>query len=115
MTFTSRDSRFSTCDGILPSARMRPTGRVVLIFLMGALVLRATEGFGQQPQDSSAARFDSAKAAPATPPWRDSARYGGGPSVGAPPSDYTGAKPPAGEPTVVHYEVTESDAGPPAR
>ena len=28
------------------------------------------------------------------PAWRDSARYGGGPSVGAPPSDYTGATPP---------------------
>ena len=27
--------------------------------------------------------------------WRDSVRYGGGPSVGAPPSDYTGATPPA--------------------
>ena len=31
----------------------------------------------------------------AAPAWRDSARYGGGPSVGAPPSDYTGEKPPA--------------------
>ena len=31
----------------------------------------------------------------AAPVWRDSARYGGGPSVGAPPSDYTGEKPPA--------------------
>jgi hypothetical protein len=30
-----------------------------------------------------------------TPAWRDSARYGGGPSVGAPPSDYNGDKPPA--------------------
>ena len=29
------------------------------------------------------------------PVWRDSARYGGGPSVGAPPSSYTGDKPPA--------------------
>jgi len=29
------------------------------------------------------------------PLWRDSARYGGGPSVGAPPSDYNGDKPPA--------------------
>jgi hypothetical protein len=55
----------------------------------------ATQGLGQQPQDSSAAHSDSAKAAPTMPPWRDSVRYGGGPSVGAPPSDYTGAKPPA--------------------
>jgi len=36
---------------------------------------------------------DSTKQRPA-PVWRDSARYGGGPSVGAPPSDYTGAKAP---------------------
>lgn len=28
------------------------------------------------------------------PIWRDSARYGGGPSVGAPPSSFTGEKPP---------------------
>lgn len=31
----------------------------------------------------------------ATPAWRDSVRYGEGPSVGPPPSDFTGAKPPA--------------------
>jgi hypothetical protein len=74
---------------------MPTPGCVVPVFLMGALVLMATQGVGQQPQDSSAAHFDSAKAAPATPPWRDSVRYGGGPSVGAPPSDYSGAKPPA--------------------
>ena len=29
------------------------------------------------------------------PLWRDSARYGGGPSVGPPPSDYDGTKPPS--------------------
>ena len=28
------------------------------------------------------------------PIWRDSARYGGGPSVGAPPSDFTGVREP---------------------
>lgn len=39
----------------------------------------------QQNRDSSAI---------ATPPWRDSVRYGGGPSVGPPPSDFTGAKAP---------------------
>jgi hypothetical protein len=27
-------------------------------------------------------------------PWSDSVRYGGGPSFGAPPSDYTGERPP---------------------
>jgi hypothetical protein len=67
----------------------------VPLFLMSTLVLKATHAPGQQPQDSSTAHVDSAKAALATPLWRDSVRYGGGPSVGAPPSDYSGAKPPA--------------------
>jgi hypothetical protein len=67
----------------------------VPLLLMGALVLPLTQGFGQQPQDSNSAHIGSAKTVPATPPWRDSVRYGGGPSVGAPPSDYSGAKPPA--------------------
>jgi hypothetical protein len=67
----------------------------VPLFLVGTLALPATQASGQQPQDSSTAHVDSAKAARATPAWRDSVRYGGGPSVGAPPSDYSGAKPPA--------------------
>jgi hypothetical protein len=69
-------------------------GCVVSVLVMCALVLAPTDGFGQPPQDSSAGHVESAKTAPATPPWRDSVRYGGGPSVGAPPSDYSGAKPP---------------------
>jgi hypothetical protein len=36
----------------------------------------------------------TADTAAGTPPWSDSVRYGGGPSVGAPPSDYTGERPP---------------------
>ena len=49
---------------------------------------------GQVPRDSLAAS-DSASGAPATPVWRSGVRYGGGPSVGAPPSDFTGKAPPA--------------------
>lgn len=64
-------------------------------FLFVTLMLAATAARGQQAHDSSAASLDSAKAAAAAPPWRDSVRYGGGPSVGAPPSDYTGATPPS--------------------
>jgi hypothetical protein len=67
----------------------------VALFSIAALFLTARQGAGQQTQDSGAARTDSGKAAPATPTWRDSVRYGGGPSVGAPPSDYTGETPPA--------------------
>lgn len=60
-----------------------------------ALVVAATLAHGQQRPDSSTASSDSAKAAAGRYPWRDSVRYGGGPSVGAPPSDYTGRTPPA--------------------
>jgi hypothetical protein len=67
----------------------------VSLLLMGTLVLAATHASGQEPKDSTIGHVDSAKAALAMPPWRDSVRYGGGPSVGAPPSDYSGAKPPA--------------------
>jgi len=45
-------------------------------------------------RQSSAQRGRDSSTAPA-PPWRDSVRYGGGPSVGPAPSDYTGAAPPA--------------------
>jgi hypothetical protein len=47
----------------------------------------------QQPSRAPAA--DSAARGAATLPWRARVRYGGGPSVGAPPSDYTGAAAPA--------------------
>jgi hypothetical protein len=45
-------------------------------------------------RDVGAQRGRDSSSAP-TPPWRDSVRYGGGPSVGPPPSDFTGAAPPA--------------------
>ena len=49
-----------------------------------ALDSLATSAAGQQTTDTAATK----------PLWRDSVRYGGGPSVGAPPSDYTGERPP---------------------
>lgn len=72
---------------------MLPPQCVAPLFLT-ALVLAATPARAHQARDSSAAYLDSAKAAAAAYPWRDRVRYGGGPSVGAPPSDYTGATPP---------------------
>jgi hypothetical protein len=63
------------------SRAMLTPRRVTFLSLSAAFVLGTTQGHGQ--------------AAPPSPPWRDSVRYGSGPSVGAPPSDYTGAKPPA--------------------
>ena len=50
------------------------------------IILLPLAAVGQPARDSGAV---------ANPAWRDSARYGGGPSVGPPPSDYTGAVPPA--------------------
>lgn len=67
---------------------MRTAPHVGLLLLATGLVLVAGPGHAQQTRDSMAA-------APAAPPWRDSIRTGDGPSVGAPPSDYTGAAPPA--------------------
>jgi hypothetical protein len=55
----------------------------------GASSLRA-----QRATDSVAAS-DSAANAAAAPTWRNQVRYGGGPSVGAPPSDFMGKEPPS--------------------
>jgi hypothetical protein len=52
--------------------------------LLPLTILAATRASAQQVGDTSHAYV-----------WRDSVRYGEGPSVGAPPSDYTGAAPPA--------------------
>ena len=60
-----------------------------------ALALVARPGLAQQPPPAPPPRTDSARAGPPPPPWYDRVRYGGGPSVGPPPSDYTGAVPPA--------------------
>jgi hypothetical protein len=46
------------------------------------------------PSAAAPTAADSGRGAVAVPPWRNRVRYGGGPSVGAPPSDYTGAAPP---------------------
>ena len=55
--------------------------------LLAVLLLAVTgTARAQRNRDSSAA---------AAPAWRDSVHYGSGPSVGPPPSDYTGAKPPS--------------------
>jgi hypothetical protein len=59
--------------------------RVALFFIGAGLVFTTTPAPAQQTRDASAA---------AAPPWRDSVRYGGGPSVGPPPSDFTGETPP---------------------
>jgi hypothetical protein len=68
---------------------------VASLSLATALVLAAMPAPAQQVHDSSAGSPDSAKAAAAAHPWRGKVRYGGGPSVGAPPSDFMGETPPS--------------------
>jgi len=58
-----------------------------------ALVLVTMPLAAQQARDS-VSRPDSSRSPSPAPPWSNRIRYGGGPSVGAPPSDYTGATPP---------------------
>ena len=65
---------------------MQLVWHVSLLFVPAAVGLAAMPARALQTRDSAAVT---------TPAWRDSARYGGGPSVGPPPSDYTGAAPPA--------------------
>lgn len=73
---------------------MRPPQHAAQLFAAAILLmLAAGPALPQQTRDSDTTPADSNRAA-AVHPWRDSVRYGGGPSVGAPPSDYTGAKPP---------------------
>lgn len=58
-----------------------------------ALLLAPAPAAAQQPAQRPAT--DSTRPDTATPPWRTQVRYGGGPSVGAPPSDFKGTEPPA--------------------
>lgn len=56
------------------------------VFAIAGVAIALISGTGTAQQTRAAT--------PPAPVWRDSARYGGGPSVGAPPSDFSGAKPP---------------------
>lgn len=73
---------------------MSPPSRSTTALLAAALVLAATPVSAQQTPPAPLPA-DSARAGPPPPPWFNRVRYGGGPSVGPPPSDYTGALPPA--------------------
>ena len=58
---------------------------LVALSVVGAVAWPTRPALAMQQRDSSAI---------SPPAWRDSARYGGGPSVGPPPSDFTGAAAP---------------------
>ena len=62
---------------------MRSTKRYALVVV--SLLIVGPQAVAQHGGDSSAVPV---------PPWRDSVRYGGGPSVGPPPSDFVGTAPP---------------------
>src|SRR5215471_3710612 len=68
---------------VLACVSLRFLSDLRCLFLAALCSVGATAS-AQQTRDTSAAY-----------PWRDSVRYGGGPSVGAPPSDYSGAAPPS--------------------
>ena len=57
-----------------------------------ALTVSARAASAQEP---NAPPGSAAAPVPPAPIWRDSARYGGGPSVGAPRSDFMGKAPPS--------------------
>ncbi len=60
-----------------------PVSPHLATLLLTLLLLSATSAAGQQVQDSSAKY-----------PWRKRVHYGGGPSVGTPPSDFAGKSSP---------------------
>jgi hypothetical protein len=67
---------------------MATTPFIASPLLVTWLTVATAQAQAQQTRDSTVA------ATPA-PPWQGRVLYGGGPSVGAPPSDYTGATAPA--------------------
>jgi hypothetical protein len=75
-------------------SRAELRGRCKLRMLARRLTWLVLAIVGASLVGNSAAGQQTADSATAKPPWRDSVRYGGGPSVGAPPSDYTGERPP---------------------
>ena len=72
--------------------RIRLDPRTLLV--LTGLSLGASSLCAQRATDSVAASDSAANAAPA-PAWRNQVRYGGGPSVGAPPSDFMGKSAPS--------------------
>jgi hypothetical protein len=60
------------------------------LLIVAAVLIAANRAYAQERRDSA-----KTNAASAAHPWRDSVRYGEGPSVGAPLSDYTGKAPPS--------------------
>ena len=73
---------------------MRLLHHVACWGIIGAFATTTRAAAAQERHDSNAASVDSATASGAYP-WRHKVRYGGGPSVGAPPSDFLGAAPPS--------------------
>jgi hypothetical protein len=73
---------------------MRTSHGVAALLVLSALAFSESSLLAQRASDSTPAADTVAHAA-AGPAWRNQARYGGGPSVGAPPSDFMGKAPPS--------------------
>ena len=63
--------------------------------LIASWLLAGVPAGAQQRSDSAAAASSHPRTAIDSFPWRHKVRYGGGPSVGPPVSDFAGAPPPA--------------------
>jgi len=70
-----------------------PISSVRIFVLVTAALLSSRPACAQHSPDP-VATVDSGTRADADPVWRNRVRYGGGPSVGTPPSDFVGKAPP---------------------
>lgn len=67
---------------------------IATLLVLAGLSFTESAVLAQRASDSVTAADSVARAAP-VPVWRKQVRYGGGPSVGAPPSDFMGKAPPS--------------------
>ena len=86
-------SILAQCGASTLVLRGMPTSSVRVFLLVTAAVLGSRPACAQHSTDS-VAPIDSGARAEAVPSWRNRVRYGGGPSVGAPPSEFMGKAPP---------------------
>ena len=80
-------------DAFILDQRSMATFSARAVVLVTAALLGSRPAWAQHSTDSIST-VDSATRTDAVPVWRNRVRYGGGPSVGAPPSDFMGQAPP---------------------
>jgi hypothetical protein len=73
---------------------MKTSPDVITLLVIAGFSFGGSAALAQRVSDSVALADSGARAA-IEPAWRKQVRYGGGPSVGAPPSDFMGQTPPS--------------------